>query len=71
MIGIITNMLKIKLSTTIKNISNCEIKNNATKLVFSDGNFNSKIMVVGEGPGQKDEEAGPDFITGAEDRRFG
>ena len=49
----------------ITNISNCELKNNAKKLVFGDGNFNSKIMVVGEGPGQKEDEAGKPFVGDA------
>ena len=40
------------LITEIQNIQNCELKNNANKLVFSDGNNLSKIMIVGEGPGQ-------------------
>ena len=53
------------LKDEIKNISNCELKNSATKLVFGDGNFNSKIMVVGEGPGQKEDEAGKPFVGDA------
>ena len=53
------------LKDEITNISNCELKNNAKKMVFSDGNFNSKIMVVGEGPGQKEDEAGKPFVGDA------
>ncbi len=53
------------LKDEITNISNCELKNSATKLVFGDGNFNSKIMVVGEGPGQKEDEAGKPFVGDA------
>ena len=34
-------------------------------MVFSDGNFNSKIVVVGEGPGQKEDEAGKPFVGDA------
>ena len=36
-----------------------------TNLVFSDGNANSKIMIVGEGPGQKEDEIGKPFVGDA------
>ena len=39
------------LKDKIKSIKNCELKNNATNLVFSDGNPSAKIMIIGEGPG--------------------
>ena len=32
-----------KLKKKIQSIKNCDLKNNATNLVFSDGNINSKI----------------------------
>ena len=44
------------LQEKIKNISNCELKNNAKQIVFSDGNFKNSIMIVGEGPGHKEDE---------------
>ena len=53
------------LITEIQNIQNCELKNNANKLVFSDGNNLSKIMIVGEGPGQKEDEIGKPFVGDA------
>ena len=37
----------VKLETEIKMIKNCDLKKNATNLVFGDGNINSKIMIVG------------------------
>ena len=37
-----------KLKKKIKLIKNCELKNNATNIVFGDGNINSKIMIIGE-----------------------
>ena len=55
------NDLKLK----IKNISNCELKNNAKQIVFNDGNFKSPIMIVGEGPGQKEDELGKPFVGDA------
>ena len=54
-----------KLRSEIENIDNCELKKNATQLVFSDGNSQSKIMIVGEGPGQKEDEQGKPFVGDA------
>ena len=53
------------LKTRIENINNCELKNNAKQIVFSDGNFESSIMIVGEGPGQKEDELGKPFVGDA------
>ena len=55
----------LNLRDEIANISNCKLKNSATNLVFSDGNANSKIMIVGEGPGQKEDEMGKPFVGDA------
>ena len=57
--------LLTKLKNDLQNIKNCELKESAKKLVFSDGNFNSKIMIVGEGPGQKEDEVGKPFVGDA------
>ncbi len=54
-----------ELLTKIKNISNCDLKNNANKIVFSDGDFKSPLMIVGEGPGQKEDELGKPFVGDA------
>ncbi len=54
-----------KLRNEIKNIDNCELKNNAKQLVFADGNNQSKIMIIGEGPGQKEDEQGKPFVGDA------
>ena len=51
-----------KIEKEIKNIKNCKLKDNANKLVFSDGDIDSKIMIVGEGPGQKEDEIGKPFV---------
>jgi len=53
------------LRSEIKNIDNCELKSSATKLVFSDGDNQSQIMIIGEGPGQKEDEAGKPFVGDA------
>ena len=53
------------LKEKISNIDNCELKNHATQLVFSDGNSESQLMIVGEGPGQKEDELGKPFVGDA------
>ena len=53
--------LKI-LKTKIEQIKNCKLKENASKLVFSDGNQNAKIMIIGEGPGANEDKEGLPFV---------
>ncbi len=53
------------LKSKILNINNCDLKKNAKQIVFNDGNFNSSIMIVGEGPGQKEDEVGKPFVGDA------
>ena len=50
------------LKNKIKTIQNCDLKKNASKIVFADGNIQSPIMIVGEGPGQKEDELGKPFV---------
>ena len=50
------------LENKIKAIENCDLKKNASKIVFADGNIQSPIMIVGEGPGQKEDELGKPFV---------
>ena len=56
-----TKLQKLKkLKKSIQLIENCELKKNATNLVFGDGNISAKIMIIGEGPGaQEDAESKP------------
>ena len=51
-----------QLKKKIQLIKNCELKKNATNLVFSDGNINSKIMIIGEGPGANEDAEGKPFV---------
>ena len=53
------------LKKKISEIDNCDLKKNANNLVFSDGNSNSKIMIVGEGPGEKEDQMGKPFVGDA------
>ena len=53
------------LKSKILNINNCDLKKNAKQIVFSDGDFNSSVMIVGEGPGQKEDDLGKPFVGDA------
>lgn len=50
------------LKKTIQSIKKCNLKKNATNLVFGDGNINSKIMIIGEGPGANEDALGKPFV---------
>ena len=54
-----------KLKYKILNIADCELKKNSTQIVFGDGNPHSPIMIIGEGPGQKEDEMGKPFVGDA------
>ena len=51
-----------KLKKSISSINNCELKKNATKIVFADGNPKSKIMIIGEAPGSNEDQEGLPFV---------
>ena len=51
-----------RLKKSINNIQNCSLKNNATNMVFSDGNPKSKIMLIGEAPGANEDAEGLPFV---------
>ena len=53
------------LKNKISLIENCNLKDNAKKIVFSDGNFKSQIMIIGEGPGEKEDLIGKPFVGDA------
>ncbi len=50
------------LREKIDKIKNCKLKEFASNLVFSDGNPNSKIMIIGEGPGANEDKEGLPFV---------
>ena len=51
-----------KLKRNIQLIKNCELKKSAKSLVFGDGNPDSKIMIIGEGPGAQEDAEGKPFV---------
>ena len=42
--------------------SNCNLKDIATNLVFSEGSYDSKIMIIGEAPGAEEDRIGKPFV---------
>ena len=53
------------LKSKILDVSECELKKNSKQIVFNDGNPQSAIMIIGEGPGQKEDEMGKPFVGDA------
>ena len=60
-----TDKRLVDLKSKIKSIEDCELKKFAKNIVFSDGNPNSQIMLVGEGPGEKEDTEGKPFVGDA------
>ena len=52
----------IDLKEKIKSIEDCGLKKFAKNIVFNDGNPKSQIMLVGEGPGEKEDIQGKPFV---------
>ena len=51
-----------ELKDSISKIKSCDLKKGSTNIVFSDGNPNAKIMIIGEGPGANEDLEGVPFI---------
>ena len=51
-----------KLKKSILSLNNCDLKRQAKNIVFSDGNPNSRIMLIGEAPGANEDEEGLPFV---------
>ncbi len=58
-------LLLERLKNKISSIENCNLKLNSKKIVFSDGDSESPMMIIGEGPGQKEDELGKPFVGDA------
>lgn len=50
------------LRCALQDFNDCPLKFTATNLVFSDGNPNAKIMVIGEAPGADEDIQGKPFV---------
>lgn len=51
-----------ELAHNFASFDGCELKKTAKNLVFSDGNANAKIMLIGEAPGRDEDRLGKPFI---------
>jgi len=51
-----------ELKDSINKIKNCDLKKNSSNIVFSDGNPDAKIMIIGEGPGVNEDLQGVPFV---------
>jgi uracil-DNA glycosylase family 4 len=49
------------LKQSVMNFENCQLKHIAKNTVFSDGTINAPIMLIGEAPGQSEDEYGIPF----------
>jgi uracil-DNA glycosylase family 4 len=50
------------LRAAIAGVEGCALRDTATNLVFSDGNPEARIMLVGEAPGAEEDRAGLPFV---------
>ena len=50
-----------KLRKKISSIENCNLKDNSKKLILGDGDFNSPLMLIGEAPGELEDNTGNSF----------
>jgi len=54
-----------QLRDLVENSEQCALKRTATKTVFSDGNSEADLMLVGEAPGAEEDKAGLPFVGAA------
>ncbi len=50
-----------KLEKKINSIENCNLKNNSKNIVMGDGSINSPLMLIGETPGNLEDNSGHSF----------
>ena len=50
-----------KLKKRINSIENCNLKDNSKNLILGDGNIKSPIMIIGETPGEAEDDCGFSF----------
>lgn len=51
-----------ELEQTCKSCRNCPLWETRTNVVFGDGSHDAEILLVGEGPGQNEDEQGVPFV---------
>jgi DNA polymerase len=56
----LTTLIELKIA--LEKFEGCSLKNTASQLVFSDGNPDAKIMMIGEAPGKDEDRMGVPFV---------
>ena len=51
----------LELKKKINSIEDCNLKSNSKNLILGDGNINSSIMLIGESPGELEDNSGVSF----------
>ena len=51
----------LELKKRINSIENCNLKNNSKNLILGDGDLNSPLMLIGETPGEIEDNSGHSF----------
>lgn len=52
---------RVELEEAVRNFTGCAIKKTANKTVFSDGNPQARVMIIGEAPGAQEDQRGIPF----------
>lgn len=55
----------LELRKSVEEFDGCPLKRTATKTVFSDGNPEAKLMLIGEAPGAEEDRKGVPFVGAA------
>lgn len=53
------------LEAAMAGFDHCELKRGARNLVFSDGNANARLMIIGEAPDREEDRQGKPFVGAA------
>ncbi len=51
-----------ELQAQVKICEKCGLCRTRTNTVFGEGNFNTKLMIIGEGPGEDEDKTGQPFV---------
>ena len=52
----------VALSAAMQGFEHCELKRGARSFVFSDGQPQARVMIIGEAPGREEDRAGKPFV---------
>jgi len=54
--------LLLEVMREVENCQRCHLYKKRKKVVFGNGNFDSKLMIIGEAPGKEEDERGIPFV---------